>query len=156
MKEMDYISGCFLFILSVILFFQSKNLTIWEEIGPSVGFFPLILSILLGIFSLTIILQRWFQTEETQEKFRIFGPKKGKFLLYCGSFFAFALIFTKVGYSLSLIVFLVFLLRIIERQSWKITLNIVIASTIVSYVIFRFLQSSVPEGLLSFVIDFLR
>lgn len=156
MKIKDYLSSFIFFLLAAILFSQSRRLPFWGISEPGAGFFPSILCILLGLLSLLIFIKAWLQIKETKETFKIFGPKKGKFLVYCGSFFAFSLIFTKVGYSLSLIGFLVFLLRIIERQSWKITLTIAIASTIVSYVIFRFLQVSIPEGLFSFVIDLLR
>lgn len=157
MKKMDYISGGLLFIFSVILFFQLTNLTIWEETGPSIGFFPLTMSILLSVFSLIIILQAWFQTKKTQETFRILGPKKGKFFWYIASFFAFGIIFTKIGYSLALTAFLIFILKIVEKQSWKITLLMTIISITVSYILFNiFLSVQLPEGILSPIIQRLK
>lgn len=156
MKIKDYLSSSILFLFAMVLFFQSRGLPFWDESEPSAGFFPSVLCILLGLLSLIIFVRAWLQTKRTKEIFKILGPKKGKFLVYCGSFFAFGLIFTKVGYSLSLTAFLVFFLRIVERQSWKITLAVTVASIIVSYFIFRFLLVPIPEGLFSFFIDLLR
>lgn len=157
MKKLDYISGFVLFIFAVILFFQSRGLPVWGESGPSSGFFPSILSILLGFLSLIIIFRAWLQTQTNQEIFKILGPKKGKFFLYLISFFVFGFIFSNLGYSLTLTAFLTFILKIVERQSWKITLGVIIISIIVSYILFvNFLSVSLPEGILSPVIQRLK
>jgi hypothetical protein len=156
LKIKDYLSSSVLFLFAVVLFFQSRGLPFWDESGPSAGFFPTILCILLGLLSLTIFIHTSLQTRQAKEIFTIFGPKKIKLLIYFGSFFTFAFIFTKVGYSVSLMAFLVLILRIIEKRSWKITLTVTATSIMASYFIFRFLQVPIPEGLLSFVIDLLR
>ncbi len=157
MKKLDYISGIVIFLFAVILFFQSRSLTVWGESGPSSGFFPLILSILLGFLSLIIIFRAWLQTQTTQEIFKILGPKRGKFFLYITSFFVFGFIFTKLGYSLTLTAFLIFIVKIVERQSWKTSLGVIIISIIVSYILFvNFLSVPLPEGILSPVVQRLK
>ena len=154
MKMKDYISGSFLFILSAILFFQARGLTIWEETGPSEGFFPLTLSIILGFLSILIIVQAWLRAGKSKEIFKVLGPERKKFFLYLASFLTFGLIFRKVGFSLTLLGFFVFTLRIIEKKSWKLTLTVMIISIILSYALFNILLSvPLPEGFLSSVIQ---
>ena len=156
MKKQDRWSGSILFLLAVILFFQSRKLSFWGDAGPSEGFFPLVLSILLGLFSVTIFLRAGFPRAPGDEIFRILGPKKGKLLSYVGSFLAFGLIFTKLGFSLSLTGFLVLILKFTEKLSWRMTLTITVASVIISLVLFKLLQVAMPEGFLAPVFDRLR
>ena len=156
LKIKNYLSSSVLFIFAVIMFFQSKTLIFWDEEGPAEGFFPLVSCLLLLFLSLTIFVRAYLQTEQSKEIFQVLGPRKWKLLLYIGSFFTFGLIFTTAGYSLTPAGFLVFMLRIIERQSWKISLIITVASLTVSYLIFGFLNVIIPEGILSPVINLLR
>lgn len=154
MRKKDYISGCFLFIVSIVLFIQTRDLTAWESVGPSEGFFPLLLSIILGVLSLIIILQAWMQKKESVEILKILGPKKGKFILYIVSFIGFGLFFKNIGYSITLAAFMLFILKIVEKQSWKLTIIVAVISIIVSYVVFStFLSVPLPEGILSVIID---
>jgi hypothetical protein len=157
MRKFDYISGSVLFLFAVILFLQSRKLPFGGEFGMGAGFFPLIVCTLLGFLGLVIVFRAWFQTRTAQEMPKIIGPKRGKFLVYLASFFAFGLFFTKVGYSLTLAVFLIFIIKVVEKQSWKITLLVTIISIIVSYVLFgNLLSVPLPEGILSYAIQRLK
>jgi putative tricarboxylic transport membrane protein len=150
MRKSDFISGVFLFIFSVVLFFQTKGLTIWGDLGPSEGFFPLLLSVLLGFLSLLIILKTWLIKKEPQESVEILGANKGKLFLYFASFLLFGLIFKTIGYSLTLTAFFIFILKILEKQSWKLTIVVTVVSIAVSHVMFIvFLSVPLPEGFLT-------
>jgi hypothetical protein len=149
MKKMDYVSGGVLFLFALLLFFQARTLTIWGEFGPSSGFFPLILALLLGLLSLAIIIRAWLQNHSI-EKIKILGPKKEKLFLYLSLFFAFGLFLKPIGYFLMLVAFLAFILKFVEKQSWKTTLGIIAISAAVSYFLFvNFLSVPLPEGPLS-------
>ena len=153
----DYVSGSILLFVAAVLFFQARGLTVWAETGPSEGFFPLVLSILLGVLSAIILLQAWWRRKGETEPFRIFGAKRSKFFLYSGAFLAFGLIFFWVGYSLSMALLLLFILRFVERQSWKTTIYVTVASIIGSYVIFQVLFTiPLPEGVLTPLVQRLR
>jgi putative tricarboxylic transport membrane protein len=155
MKKLDYISGFVLLSFAVILFFAAQGLPLKSEFGPGSGLFPVILSVLLALLSLAIIIQAWWKnrlgktTEETQ---KILGPGKKKYFLYLACFFAFSLFLEKLGYFLSMILFLGFILKYVEKQSWKTTCAIIIASGLISYFIFvKFLAVPLPAGILSLV-----
>ena len=157
MKKLDYISGFVLFGSAVILFFAALRLPLMSQFGPGSGFFPVILSVLLAFLSLIIIIQAWWKNRhvKTSEKTpKILGPKKKKFFIYLGLFFVFSIFFGKLGYFLSMVLFLGFILKYVEKQSWKTTCGIIILSGLVSYFLFvKFLAVPLPEGVLSLVSD---
>lgn len=157
MKKLDYISGLVLLGFAVVLFFSARKLPLISEFGPSSGFFPTILSGLLALLSLMIIIRAWWQNRNVkvpQETPKILGPEKKKYFLYLGLFFAFSLFFAKLGYTLSMVLFLGFILKYVEKLSWKTTFGIIIISGLVSYFLFsKFLSVPLPEGLLSSIIN---
>lgn len=159
MKKLDYISGLVLFGFAALLLFASRRLPLMSEFGPGSGFFPVILSLLLALLSLTILFQAWWKNRHVRtpkETPKILGPEKKKYFIYLGLFFAFGLFFEKLGYSLSMVLFLGFILKYVEKQSWKTTCGMIIISGLVSYFLFvKFLAVPLPEGLLSFVFDLL-
>ncbi len=159
MKRLDYISGLVLLGFAVILFFAARRLPLMSEFGPGSGFFPVILSLLLALLGLIIIIQAWWKNRHvktSEETPKILGPEKKKYFIYLGLFFAFGLIFEKLGYFLSMVLFLGFILKHVEKQSWKTTCGIILVSGLVSYFLFvKFLAVPLPEGVLSFVLDWM-
>lgn len=148
--RLDYISGSVLLLLAALLFRETRDLVVWGPFGPSSGFFPLGLSILLATLSVLIIVRAWMQREKPGPSLQILGPDKRKYFLYLVSFFAFSLIFHRVGYTLTLVGFLAFTLRVVERQSWKTTVAVIVIAAVVSHFLFvRALSVQLPEGLLS-------
>jgi len=156
MKKLDYISGLVLLIFAVVLLFAARQLPLVGQFGPSSGFFPTILSGLLVLVSLMIIIRAWRQNRHvktSQKTPKILGPDKKKYFLYLGLFFAFSLFFATLGYTLSMVLFLGFILKYGEKQSWKTTFGVVIISGLVSYFLFvKFLSIPLPEGILSSII----
>ncbi len=146
-----------LFGFAVILLFAARGLPLMSEFGPGSGFFPVILSVLLALLSLIIILQAWWKNRHVktpEETPKILGPRKKKYFIYLALFFAFGIFFGKLGYLLSMVFFLAFILKYVEKQSWKITLGVIVVSGLVSYFLFvKFLAVPLPEGILSFVFD---
>jgi putative tricarboxylic transport membrane protein len=157
MKKLDYMSGLFLFGVAVVLLFAARRLPFMSQFGPGSGFFPVLLSMLLGLLSLAIIIQTWWKNRlvKTPEKTpNILGPKKKKYFIYLGLFFAFSLFLGRLGYFLSMVFFLGFILKYVEKQSWKTTVGIIIVSGLVSYFLFiKFLAVPLPEGVLSYILE---
>src|SRR3972149_5734856 len=133
MKQLDFVSGGGLFAFAALLFWQTRELVVWGPFGPSSGFFPLGLSLLLATLSLIILFRAWMQTEKIRQIPKILGPHKRNFYFYLISFFAFALLFAKIGYTLTLVGFLTFILKFVENQSWKTTLAITLIAATISH-----------------------
>jgi hypothetical protein len=157
MKKKDYLSGLAFLIIASILFFQSRQLMVWDDMGPSEGFLPFVSSILLGVLSLIIMIHAYLKPEEGEKTLRILGPRKKKFILYGTSFIIYGLIFSKVGYSLTLGLFLVFILKVVEKQSWRMTFVVTAIAIFSSYLLFaKAFSIPLPEGILSPITQALR
>jgi hypothetical protein len=149
-RRRDLLSGSVFFVLAILLFFQAYKLTVWEEQGPAEGFFPMGLSLVFAGLSLLILIQALLKPAEAGERVRIIDPNRKKFFAYVGLFFGFGILFPIVGYTLTLAMFLVIILRWAEKQSWKIALLVTILLIGGSNLLFvRILNISIPEGVLS-------
>jgi putative tricarboxylic transport membrane protein len=155
MKKLDYMSGLGLFVFAAILLLAARRLPLMSEFGPGSGFFPVILSVLLACLSLLIVIQAWRKNRRvktSEETPKILGPYKKKYFIYLALFFAFSLFLGSLGYFLSMVLFLGFILKYVEKQSWKTTCGVIILSGLVSYFLFiKFLAVPLPEGVLSLV-----
>lgn len=156
MKRKDCLTSLVLFVVALIVFTQTRRFTGWGEYGAGAGYFPCILSIVLGALSAIIFIQALVRSKETDETQGVLGPKKIKLFSYSASFIFFGFLLPKVGYSLVTAAFLIFIIRFVERQSWKITLMVTAFSVICSHIAFvKLLKVILPEGFLTPVIDLL-
>ncbi|HXZ37307.1 MAG TPA: tripartite tricarboxylate transporter TctB family protein [Thermodesulfobacteriota bacterium] len=150
MRRRDLISGSAFLVLAILLFFQAKKLTLWGELGPAEGFFPMGLSLVFAGLSVLILIQALLKPVEAGERVGIIDLNRKKFFAYVGLFFGFGILFPIVGYTLILAAFLVIILRWVEKQSWKITILVTILLIGGSNLLFvGILKISMPEGLLS-------
>lgn len=62
----------------------------------------------------------------------------------------YAILLHPVGFLITTPVFLVFILKIVERQSWKIAVSVTLGLTALSYILFAYLLTvPLPRGLLT-------
>jgi hypothetical protein len=124
--------------------------------GPQEGFFPLVLLILLSCFGLIIFFKAWFGSPSSPET-KILGPRKDKLLVYVISFIVFGLVLDWFGYTLTMVLYLVFILRFVEKKTWRLTTITALSSMVICYFLFvKFLGIPLPEGVLTPVANFLR
>jgi len=149
-------SGGFLFLFALLLSFEARRLAVWGAMGPQEGFFPLVLSILLGCFGLIVFLKAWFAAPTVAVP-NILGPRRDKLLAYVISFLLFGLVLNWFGYTLTMILYLIFILRFVEKGTWKSTALVAASSVVICYLLFvRFLGIPLPEGVLTPLANFLR
>ena len=156
MEKLDRISGSVLFLLALLLAIETRRLPFWGPMGPKQGFFPLVLVVLLGIFGLVIYF-RSLLSKHPGEKVAILGPDRRKLFSYVITFLLFGIVLGWLGYTLTMTLYLVLILRFVEKQTLKLTLITVLFSIVLSYFMFvKFLGIPLPEGILTPVADFLR
>jgi putative tricarboxylic transport membrane protein len=72
-----------------------------------------------------------------------------KIVLTLGSLLVFGFVFERLGYLLATFLFIIFLLRAVERQSWGLAISVALSASLVSYVVFGLLLGTpLPAGLL--------
>lgn len=151
----DFISSISLLVLGVLLFGGSIRLSVWTGSGPQEGFFPLIIALIIIALSLWILARELFLMREGAEESG--SKKKGentasiaKVSFYAISMLLYWVLMPTVGFVATSALFLLFILRFAERQSWKITLWVGLASILTCYLLFiYFLKVPLPKGFLS-------
>ena len=152
MGKADRISGIFGLIFSIFMSIQSSLLGLGTLHKPGPGFFFFWTSITLGLLSLVVLMRAWVGKEPGEE-----GPifKRGrlrKVFWVLLSAFLYVFLLERVGFIPVTLMLFLFLLGIIERKSWSLTVVVSVAVTAVSYLVFEvWLKSQLPKGILEFL-----
>ena len=136
MRDSDFWSGCFFFILAVLVSIQSFIYDIGKWNQPGGGFLPFWVGVILACFSLVLMLQtisKGSSVGVTQLK----GIRWGKWLLTLGSILAYAVFLEFLGFVLCTFLLIVVLLRYVEKQTWLIVLLMATVTCAGIYIIFQ-------------------
>jgi putative tricarboxylic transport membrane protein len=147
MKKSATIASILFLTLALAAFSESMKLPFGRVSAPAAGFFPTILAVLLAMTSLLAFVyavrgggEAVFEAERLTWK---------KILLTLGSLLIFALIFERVGYLTATFLFILFLLRAVERKSWGLAVAMASSASLLSYIVFGLLLGTpLPPGLL--------
>jgi putative tricarboxylic transport membrane protein len=128
--------------------FGSVKLSLGALQKPGPGFFPFLAGSVLGLFSLLSLLQS-FKRPPEDEKEQVW-PKAQRALKIAAVVLAlilYAIGMNYLGFTLSTLLFLGFLLRGIDPQRWVVVLAVSILGTTLSYGVFQFwLGAQLPKG----------
>lgn len=154
MNKAERISGTVGLILSAVVAIESFRLELGNLYSPKAGFFPFVAAIILGALSLFLILSAARQKLEVMEKgeeitFDRHGLVKVSYVI--GSLFAYAVLLEILGFLLGSMLFMGFLLGVVEPQKLYIVGIGAISIPIICYYIFVVaLQVQLPVGFLGF------
>jgi putative tricarboxylic transport membrane protein len=153
MSKADRISGIFWFVFAVIVSIESYRMGLGILHRPGPGFLFFWAGILLVIMSLIVMIRAWITHKEEGAGGLIFGGQNlWKIILVLISVFLYALLMERLGFILVTLLLFLFLLGVVEKKGWRLTLFTSFAVTVVAYLIFETaLQSQLPKGLLEFL-----
>ena len=150
----DVISGLCLFSLGLALALLCFRLSVWKS-GPQEGFFPLLIAIIIIGLSLLLLIQSVFLRNQEKEKEDVSVKKEGKIhlsrvLSYIITMLLYGIMLESIGFLISSALLLVFILKVVEKRSWKVTIVLGSASVLISYILFAyFLGVPLPRGLIN-------
>lgn len=150
----DLLSSFCMLVVGLLLAFQSLRLSIWSQSGPEAGFFPLVVAVIIIGLSLYIIIKSLILIRSKNKEKVLEAQEKKVVSVFKVSFYAILMLFygialEKVGFLITSTLFLILILKYVERQGWKITILVGSASIIVSYILFMyFLGVPLPRGLI--------
>jgi putative tricarboxylic transport membrane protein len=132
---------------------ESRSMTLFTEIGPGAGFFPFCLGIILvGLSALSLVQLYLKPTEGAAESFLPGTTGIVRIAAIVGSLFLFALLMENLGFSLTMLAFLLFLLLVLGRQRPAITAIISLAGSFGIFYIFRnWLDVQLPVSSIEFL-----
>lgn len=129
---------------SIYVAFESWRLGIGTFSAPGPGFLPLGAALLIGIFSLAGL---WvFRPLGTAEEVQ---GGRWNIVLVVVALVVFAWLVERLGFLLTTTLFLVFLLRVVQRKRWPLALVLSFLIAAASYGVFQiWLRAQLPKGLL--------
>ncbi len=153
MGRADRISGVFWLCFAVLFIIQSYRLGLGTLHKPGPGFLFFWVNIILGVMSVVVLIRAWAGKKTEGPQPALFGGQSlSKIILVLISLFAYVIAMETVGFILVTLLLFIFILGILEKKRWFLTLFVSVVVTVISYLIFEvWLQSQLPKGFLGFL-----
>jgi len=149
MKKKDFRGGLVWLVFGAVLCVESYRLNIGTLHNPGPGFYPFVVGLTLLLFSFillfsSIFLEKEGFTEKTEEK-----SNKKNILLIVFLLLLYAIVYEYLGFIVSTLLFIICILKIIERKRWLVAISFAIFTAAFSYVLFNlWLNANLPKGIL--------
>jgi putative tricarboxylic transport membrane protein len=153
MKRVHQISS-FLFLgFSAYLVFKSRQMEYYADLGPGPGFFPFWLGLLLAVLSVIWLVQVSTRPDEATEA-GFFPGLRGtaRVLSVLAAMALFGWVVDELGFQLTMLFFLGFLLMTLGRQNPLVTATVAVAGSFGVYYIFtNWLSVQLPASPIEFL-----
>lgn len=153
MSSADRISGIFWLLFSVFVSIESYRLGLGNLHQPGPGFIFFWTAIAMGILSIAVFVRAWAGKKTGKPERLIFGKENVlKIILVLLSLFLYAFFMEALGFIPITLLLFIFLLGVIEKKTWRLTIFVSVVVTGISYLVFEiWLKSQLPKGLLGFL-----
>ncbi len=149
MKKRDLITSIILLALSIAILLEIREFPIGKLSSPQMGFFPLILAVLLGILSLVLLGQAIKGKDEGEIPSWVSSGREKIFILTVGILFIFPIFFERLGYLISVFLLIALLFGTIGKKKWWVVIMVAFFSALASYLVFGILlNTQLPMGIL--------
>lgn len=139
--------------LAAILMWQSWSLEYYTKLGPGPGFFPFWLGVALAVLVLIWLIQVSRPSGRPKEE-ALLPERSGivRILTIVAALGAMAGVMDWLGFQVAMFLFLGFLLRILGRQKWGMTLVVAVLGSVGVYHVFgRYLDVQLPAASVGFL-----
>jgi putative tricarboxylic transport membrane protein len=151
-RRYNILAGFIWLGLSIYILVESLQIGLGGFRSPDAGLFPILTALPLGIFSLLLIFDAALRKEDPKEEPRKVWAKETKWknlILAFLALVAYALLVDPLGYVLTTFLFVLLLFRLIEPQSWAVSVLAALATALVTFVVFNlWLNTQLPEGMI--------
>jgi len=147
MRKYDILSGLFLLIVSLGICVGSLSHRVGVLTAPGPGFFPLVMGLVLGIFSVLILVQA---KKERTEPVRFWAPdanKRGIALTFL-FILVYALLLERAGFIATTILFFLLVSRFVCGHRWRTAVFFAVVTSFATYFVFSILiHAPLPVGI---------
>jgi putative tricarboxylic transport membrane protein len=153
MKRYDRMSSLAWLAFAIYICIASSRLSFGSFDRPGPGFLPLLVGILLGVFSIIAFLQASLSSGRQEEVASWHpGEKWKKLVLVLVVLFAFSFFLEILGFLVCTFILLILLFRFgSESKKWPAAIAGSAVASLGSYAIFElWLQTQLPKGILGF------
>jgi len=153
MKKADVITGVVLLVLSGYVILEAWRMPPSATFGPGSGFLPFWLGVLLAVLAVILLGTAW--RREATEKGRKSPFPGTKALISIGSVLAslaaYIVLLEVLGFLMDTFLYVAFLLGVVEREKWLMTLLVAVSTTAGLYLIFQVLLGiTLPSNMFGF------
>ena len=151
MRRADRIAGAALLALGVSFSVAAlKHHAYWGANGPGPGFMPFWLGLVMALLAGALLLGA-LRTADAGPAWLPTGDGMRRLAVVLGLTTALVVLLNVAGMALGTVLFLVALMRLLDRVPWPTTLGVALSVALANHLIFAFwLKVPVPVGLLGF------
>jgi putative tricarboxylic transport membrane protein len=153
MKRADMITGVVLLALAGFVIQDAWRMPPSATFGPSAGFLPFWLAVLLAVFATILFVTSWNRKTTEQDSKAVFPGKQALFAitLVLAGLAVYIQLIEVLGYLVDTFLFVLFLMKAVEREKWPLTLMVAASTTIVLLVTFQvLLKITLPSNMFGF------
>ncbi len=151
MKNYDWGSGLLCLLIGMGFVAGGVKMGLGPVSAPGAGFFPAALGGILSALSLALLITTALGKFRAEEKQRFWKEKNSwvKIALVLLSLILFMLLLEFLGYIITTIIFVFFLLKFVGKKGWRISIVMAVLVSLGSYALFKMaLGVSLPRGLI--------
>jgi hypothetical protein len=155
MKKRDRASSLFWMGFAILFVVGALQQGLIKEGVPGPGFLPFICGVALIVLSLTVLISaRTERQEEPDGEPEAFFPEKAsrrRMGLALMALVAYAMCLPYLGFLPTTFLFMLFTLRLMERQNWMWVILLSLSIAILAHLLFAVLDVQLPQGIWSIV-----
>ena len=147
MRSADRIAGAALLALAIAFSAGAlKHYAYWGENGPGSAFLPFWLGLVMAVLAATLLVGA-LRSRDPGPAWLPSGDGLRRLALVVGATAAFVALLNVVGMTIGTVLFLVVLMRFLDRQPWPLTIAVALAVAGLNYLVFtRWLHVPLPAG----------
>jgi putative tricarboxylic transport membrane protein len=153
MKKADLITGIVLLVLSGFVMWESWRMPQSASFGPGAGFLPFWVGMLMAVLAVLLLVSVWTRQATEKDMASAFPGKKPLLAItgVLGGLAAYILLIEALGFLLDTFLYVAFLLGVVERERWQLTVSVALFTTVGLYVIFQVLLTiGLPKNMFGF------
>ncbi len=147
MRSADRIAGAALLALAIAFSAGAlKHYAYWGENGPGPAFLPFWLGLVMAVLAATLLVGA-LRSRDPGPAWLPSGDGLRRLALVVGATAAFVALLNVVGMTIGTVLFLVVLMRFLDRHPWPLTIAVALAVAGLNYLVFtRWLHVPLPAG----------
>lgn len=151
MRRIYQISGCAILVFAGAVAYAAAQMRYFTSLGPGPGFFPLWLSIALGVLAVLMILLATFSASEGMPSVPLVERQGyGRILVIISALAGATFALERIGFAPTMLLMNLFILRVMGRLGLPVTILVAaIGSFGVYYLFTEGLNVPLPAGILS-------
>ncbi|MBA4423660.1 MAG: hypothetical protein C0390_11295 [Syntrophus sp. (in: bacteria)] len=153
MKKADVITGVVLLVLSGFVIREAWMMPPSATFGPGSGFLPFWLGVLLAVLAVILLVTAWRREATEKDKKSPFPGAKAFIAIgsVLGGLAAYIVLLEVVGFVMDTFLYVAFLIGVVEREKWPLTLLVAVSTTAGLYIIFQVLLGvTLPSNMFGF------